>query len=71
MNHTSHEDTLMRALGNLPPVVADPQRAADLRTRCRARLEKPETLAAATLEPTTVGAVCAMYAIEIVRTVIR
>ena len=33
MNQTSHEDTLMRALGTLPPVVAEPQRAADLDLR--------------------------------------
>jgi hypothetical protein len=65
------DDPLIRALAALPPVLPDETTAAALRTRCRGRLERPPRQLPLTLEPATVGAVCAMYAWQIVRFALR
>ena len=66
-----HDDPLVRALSGLPQVAPNPARAERIRGLCRARLEEPPKALSVPLEPVTVGAVCAVYAWEIVRTVIR
>ena len=71
MNSNHCDDPLLRSLGALPRIEADPQQAERLRERCRSRLAQPQTPISASLEPATVGAVCAMYVWEIARTVIR
>jgi hypothetical protein len=63
---STHEDPLMRALATLPPVLPDDAAALELRDRCRARLERPPSPVLVTLEPASVGAVCAMYAWQLV-----
>jgi hypothetical protein len=66
-----HDDPLMQALATLPGVRPDETRADQLRARCRALLEGPPRQLPAALEPATIGAVCAMYAWQIVRIVVR
>jgi len=66
----SCDDPLIRALATLPPVMHDDAAARELRLRCRARLAQPPQ-PALTLEPTGVGALCAMYAWQIVRLALR
>jgi hypothetical protein len=65
------DDPLIRALATLPDLAPDEARAARVRARCRARLERPPRQLSVPLEPATVGAVCAVYAWQIVRAVIR
>ena len=65
------EDPLIRALAALPHVHHGDEPARDLRARCRARLERPAQPAMPALEPATVAAVCAIYAWQIARVVIR
>lgn len=65
------DDPLIRALATLPAVVPDEAAARRVRARCRALLESPPRQIAVPLEPATVGAVCAVYAWQIVRVVIR
>ena len=67
MSAHSHDDPLMRALATLPAVLPDDAAAVELRNRCRARLERGPRPVLVTLEPATVGAVCAMYAWQLVR----
>ena len=74
MNPLSHDDPVMRALATLPAVLPDADHARQLRARCRAALERPPRQMPATVEPAAVGAVCAVcavYAWQIVRIVIR
>ena len=71
MSSPRHEDTLVRALAMLPPVVPNHTRADRLRARCRARLERPAHRMSADLEPKVVGALGALYAWQVVRLVIR
>jgi hypothetical protein len=71
VNARDDEDPLIRAIAALPQVLADDTAARDLRARCRARLEHPPRMTAVTtMEPATVGAVCVMYAWQIVRVAI-
>ena len=71
MSSPRHEDALVRALAMLPPVVPNEARADRLRTRCRARLERPPHRLSADLEAKMVGALGAMYAWQIVKMVVR
>ena len=71
MREIHPEDPLMQALSTLPHVEVNAAHASAVRARCRAVLEHPPQPTNVTLEPATVGALCAMYAWEIVRTVIR
>jgi hypothetical protein len=66
------DDPLMRAIATLPTVLPDEAAARELRARCRARLENPPPrMAPVSVEPATVGALCVMYAWQIVRIVAR
>ncbi len=65
------DDPLMQAVATLPAVRPDEARADRLRVRCRTLLEQPQRQVPASLEPATVGAVCALYAWQIARIVIR
>ena len=71
MSQIMQDDTFVQVLRALPRVEVDTAHAARLRERCRRALEHPPQTNASSLEPATVGAVCAIYAWEIVRTVIR
>ena len=71
MTQPHRDDPVIQALRALPCVEPDVTRADRLRARCRARLEQPPETLNVVLEPASVGTVCAMYAWEIVRTVIR
>jgi hypothetical protein len=71
VNSQHHDDPLIQSLAALPAVHPDPLRAKQLRDRCHAALESPAEGPIGPFEPATVGAVCAMYAWEIVRVVIR
>jgi hypothetical protein len=67
----SHDDPLIRAIATLPPVLPDDTASGELRARCRARLERPRRLTSVTtVEPATIGAVCAIYAWQIARLVV-
>jgi hypothetical protein len=66
-----HDDPLMRALGALPEVVPDQTRSERVRTRCRARLERGGERSIPVIEPATVGTVCALYAWQVLRLVLR
>ena len=70
MNSPHHDDVLIQSLSALPVVDPDPLHAKQLRDRCRAMLESPQAGPALPLEPATVGTVCALYAWEIVRSVL-
>jgi hypothetical protein len=61
----------MEALATLPAVLPNEASALRLRAQCRALLERPSRRTSLTLEPVTVGAVCAMYAWQIVRVLAR
>ena len=71
MNSQHHDDLLIQNLAALPAVHPDPLHAKQLRDRCRAALDSPAEGPIRPFEPATVGVVCAMYAWEIVRVVIR
>lgn len=71
MSSLYDDDPLMRAIALLPPVLPDEVAARELRARCRARLESAPRLTSVTVEPATVGALCVMYAWQIVRLVAR
>ena len=71
MSSPCHDDPLMQALATLPAVLPNEARADELRARCRALLERPPRQMPVTLERATVGGVCAMYAWQIVRIVVR
>ena len=70
MSAPQHDDPVMQALATLPPVVPDDARADHLRARCRDRLERPPRQKPFILEPATVAALSAMYAWQIVRTLL-
>jgi hypothetical protein len=61
----------MKAIATLPAVLPNEASASELRARCRATLERRPRRVSVTLEPATVGAVCAMYAWQIVRVLAR
>jgi hypothetical protein len=71
MSSPRHEDALVRALAMLPTVVPNETRADRLRTRCRARLERPPHGMSPDLESKVIGALGAMYAWQIVKMVVR
>jgi len=66
-----YDDPLMQALATLPAVLPDETRADQVRVQCRALMERPQRQLPGILEPATVGALCAMYAWQIVRIVVR
>ena len=71
MSQIHRDDPVMQALCTLPRVEMGAAHAATVRARCRAQLEHPPQPISVPLEPATVGTVCAIYAWEIVRAVIR
>ncbi len=71
MSSPCHDDPLMQALATLPPVLPNAAGAEQLRAQCRALLERPQWQMPLTLEPATVGALCALYAWHFVRVVVR
>lgn len=71
MRSPDDNDPLLRALASLPPHLPGDAVDRQVRARCHARLARPPREAPALLEPGAVGAVCAMYAWQIVRVVIR
>jgi len=65
-----HDDRLIEVLSTLPAIVPGDRRAAQIRSRCRERLERSSQPQGPRLEPLTVGAVaalCVTYALVIVR----
>ena len=70
MSARHHDDPLIQSLAALPAVLPDPLQAKQLRDRCRAALESPAESQVLPFEPATIGAVCALYAWEIVRSVL-
>ena len=71
MSSPCHDDPWMDALATLPAVLPDEARADRVRVQCRALLERPRRTEPSPLEPTTVATICAMYAWQIVRMVVR
>ena len=71
MTDERENDLLLHALGTLAPVTPDRQVAEDLRGLCRDALEREPQPLTTGLEPATVTSICALYAWEIVRVVIR
>ena len=70
MSSPCHDDPVLQALATLPPVLPDEARAQQLRARCRGLLERPPRQKPFILEPATVAALSAMYAWQIVRTLL-
>ena len=60
-------DPLIEALGRLPAVVPDEDRAAGLRSQYRALLERQVRERPKSLEPAIVGTSSALYAWQILR----
>ena len=71
MSSACDDDPLLLALAALPTVRLDETRADQLRGQCRALLEKPPRQMPLPLESVAVGGVCAVYAWQIVKMVIR
>ena len=71
MSSPYHDDPLMLAIATLPAVLPNEGSVRQLGARCRALLERPARRTSLTLEPVTVSAVCAMYAWQIVRVLVR
>ena len=67
MSANHREDPLFNAIAGLPQVAPNAQRAEHLRERCRAALEQPPKPLPIDFEPATVGAVCGVYAWQIVK----
>lgn len=65
------DDPLIRALASLPVVDQDAASQRQVRARCRALVERAPQQPAVPLEPAAVGTICAMYAWQIARIVIR
>jgi hypothetical protein len=66
-----HDDPLMQAIATLPAVVPNEASARQLGKKCRVLLERPSRRTSRTVEPATVSAVCALYAWQIVRVLVR
>ncbi len=71
MSSPFHDDPLIQSLARLPAVLPNEACARQLRAQCRAMLEHSARQKPVTVEPAVVGAVCAMYAWQIVRIVVR
>lgn len=69
MSANYREDPLLKAIAGLPQVEPNAQHAEHLRDRYRAALEQPPKPLPIALEPATVGAVCGVYAWQIVKIV--
>ena len=67
----SDNDRLLTLLAAMPRMQPDEAHVEQVRSRCRTILERRSTATATEMEPITVGAICAMYAWQIVRLVIR
>ena len=63
------DDPLFDAIGALPSVRPDSGYAEQLRERCQATLRRPARPLATSLEPATIGTVCALYAWHVARIV--
>lgn len=61
------DDPLFDAIGGLPIVRPDAGYAEHLRERCQATLRRPARPLAVSLEPATIGTVCALYAWHVAR----
>ena len=70
MSSHRHDDPLIQALAALPRVAPDPGHAQRVRARCRGAMATPPAAVSLPLEPVAVGTVCALYAWEIVRSVV-
>jgi hypothetical protein len=66
-----HKDPLLEAIGALPAVRPGAEHAERVRGRCHAALDHGVPRLPISLEPVTVGTICALYAWHVVKIATR